>query len=319
MSRCVFLLNRGAGGSQRGLEAQAVCESVVKAFQAAGHEITSVVARPRNLNRELARIIASAPEIVLIGGGDGTVSAAARQLGGTGIAMGIIPMGTFNLAARDLGVPLEIGAAAEFLASAESVAIDVLDISGHACLCTMVLGFYPEFAGFFERRDHGGYWWKKTFKLLVGLRHSFISAHSIPLIWEGDSGSGQARTKFSAFVPGRYKDTAGLIPERTDFSSGSFTAYIGTQRTPSSAMRGLIDYLFGAQAQNPEVVIVKASRMTLRAARRRSCKAMLDGEILRLEFPIELRIRPEHLRVLAAPEKRQEAIPAPSDASPSPV
>lgn len=311
MSRCVFLLNRAAGGAERGLDANQVCETVENAFRAAGHEITSILAPPEALDRELTDIIQAKPGIVLIGGGDGTVSTAAGRLGGTQIAMGIIPMGTFNLAARDLGVPLEINAAATFLASAEIVRIDVLDISGHACLCTMVIGFYPEFADFFERRDHGGYWWKKAFKLLLGLRHSFMIARSLRLIWESDGGNGKARTKFSAFVPGRYKDTAGLIPERTDFSSGSLTAYIGTHRTPSSALRGVLDYVLGNQEQNPEVVIVKARRMTLRAQRRKTCKVMLDGEVLRLRFPIELAILPAHLQVLTTPEEPLEVPPRP--------
>jgi diacylglycerol kinase family enzyme len=54
-------------------------------------------------------------------------------------------------------------------------------------------------------------------------------------------------------------------------------------------------------------MIVKASQMTLRAHRRETCKVMLDGEVLRLRFPIQLSILPAHLRVLASPEKLLEA------------
>ena len=298
MSRCVLLLNRASGGNQRGLDPAEICRTVEETFQRAGHEISSFPVPPDALEKELARIIATAPDIILIAGGDGTVSAAARQLGGTSIAMGILPLGTFNLAARDLGIPLEIDAAAQFLTTADIFSIDVLDVSGHSCLCTTILGFYPEFAGLFERRDHGGYWWKKTIQLLKGLRSSFTSARSIKLSWDGDGGKGTARTKFSAFVPGRYKDTAGLIPERTDFCSGQLTGYIGTHRTPAAAMRGMLDFALGRQERNPEVSVIKASHMTLTAKRRRGCKTMLDGEILQLRFPITLSILPLHLRVL---------------------
>lgn len=300
MSRCILLLNSASGGNQRGIDATEVCHTVETIFRDAGHDISSKLVAPGRIEEELEKAIASTPDILIIGGGDGTVSTAARLLGGTGIAMGVLPMGTFNLAARDLGVPLDIEEAAGFLAEAGAFPIDVLDVSGHACLCTTILGFYPEFSNIFEKRDHGGQWWRKTLKLLTGLRSTFLEARPLHLSWQGDGGEGRARTKFSAFVPGRYKDSAGLIPARTDFISGNLTAYISTHRSPASALRGILDYTLGLHERNAELSLVKASRMTLRASRRQHCKAMLDGEILKLTFPIELKILPGHLKVLTS-------------------
>ena len=300
MSRCVLLLNRASGGNQRGLDATEVCRTVEAAFSEAGHEISSTLIEPGQIEKALGQAISKAPDTIIIAGGDGTVSAAARLLGGTGIALGILPLGTFNLAARDFGVPLEIEAAASFLTTAEVLSIDVLEVSGHACLCTTILGFYPEFSNIFEARDHGGRWWKKMFKFFTGLRTTFQNSRPLTLSWDGDGGVGVARTKFSAFVPGRYRTSAGLIPARTDFRSGKLTAYIGTHRHPSEALRGILDYTLGRHEQNPGLELVTASRMILRAARRKSCKVMLDGEILRLRFPISLRILPARLKVLTS-------------------
>jgi diacylglycerol kinase family enzyme len=275
-------------------------------FRESGHEMVSRVIEPKGIDAALRRAIGEGPDGVIVAGGDGTVSAAARHLGGTGIAMGVLPMGTFNLAARDLGVPLEIEAAASFLAGAEVHAVDVLDVGGQACLCTVILGFYPEFARTFERRDHGGRWWRKTLKLIAYLPRFFSEARPLNLSWKGDGGEGRARTKFSAFVPGRYKASTGIVPARTDFQSGTLTAYIGTQRTARAAMRGMLDYVFGRQEMNAELIHFQTAVLEVRGGKRKHCVLMLDGEILRMRFPLELRILPGHLRVLTTAENLTE-------------
>ncbi|MCW1887049.1 diacylglycerol kinase family protein [Luteolibacter flavescens] len=303
MPRSLLLLNRGSGGNERGLQAEQVCETVVAAFLEKGREIDTRIVEPGKLDAALKDAVKAKPESLIIAGGDGSVSAAARHLGGTGLPLGILPMGTFNLAARDLGVPLDIKEAAAFLAAAEVHAIDVLDAAGHACLCTTILGFYPEFANTFERRDHGGRWWKKTLKLITSLPRTFSESRPIRLTWSGDGAEGQARTKFSAFVPGRYQATTGIVPARTDFTSGKMTAYVGRQRHAAAALRGMLDYIFGRQEANPELTMFQASNLELHAGKKKRLSVMIDGEILRLPLPIKLTIQPKHLHVLTTAEK----------------
>jgi len=314
MSRYLLLLNSASGGNQRGLAADAVRETVQRIFREAGHEISTRIIPPRALERELDQAVAAAPDAVLVAGGDGTVSTAARHLGGTPIAMGIVPLGTFNLAARDLGVPQDLRQAARFLTTAEPHAIDVLDVGGHACLCTTILGFYPEFSRFFEARDHGGRWWRKCLKVIAGAPRVFTRARPLRLTWQGPQGGGRAETKFSAFAPGRYRRTPGLMPSRTDFRAGTMTAYIGHQLGPAAALRCIADYALGRQEENPNLRVFKAESLDLRADPLKQCTLMLDGEILRMNFPIHLEILPCHLRVLTTAEM-VAGFPAASESS----
>ncbi|WAC19357.1 diacylglycerol kinase family protein [Luteolibacter sp. SL250] len=306
MMKCILLLNRAAGGNERGLVASEVCHTVQEIFREQGHQLLAHVIDPERVEEEIKKAAAERPDAIIVGGGDGTVSTAAGLLGGTGIALGVLPMGTFNLAARDLGVPLDIKEAAEFLAQAQPVPIDVLMVSGRACLCTTVFGFYPEFSSFFEKRDHGGRWWRKTLKLAAGVPKIFARARPLSLEWKGEDATGHARTKFSAFVPGKYRSTTGIVPSRTDFRSGAMTGYIGTHRKASAAVKAMLDYLLGRHEENAELRIIKARSLELNARGRKHCTVMLDGEIIRMPLPIRLDILPERLVVLTTPEHPAE-------------
>lgn len=304
MSRFLFLLNRGSGGNQRGLDAEQVIDLVSRRFSDAGHALQAHPFRPAGIEDAIRRAMDENPDGIIAGGGDGTVSAVARALGGSGITLGVLPMGTFNLAARDFGVPMDIDEAARFLASeAREKQIDVLDVNGRCCLCMTLLGFYPAYARTFERRDHGGRWWRKAAKVVAALPRSFRQARPLRLRWKGmDIEPGSARTKFCAFVPGRFESSVGLVPTRATFQSGKLTAYIGLQRKPAAAVRAMIDFMAGKQEENPELVTLDTPEMTLHHERRNHTVSMIDGEVTRLDFPIQLRILPKHLRVLATPD-----------------
>lgn len=67
---------------------------------------------------------------VLIGGGDGTISATAPALLGTGLPLGILPLGTANDLARTLGIPTELPAACDVIAHGERHRIDLGRVNG---------------------------------------------------------------------------------------------------------------------------------------------------------------------------------------------
>lgn len=62
------------------------------------------VSEPGTMQARLA--LAAGASLVVAAGGDGTVRSVAAGLAGTGAQMGIVPLGTANLAARNLGVPV---------------------------------------------------------------------------------------------------------------------------------------------------------------------------------------------------------------------
>ena len=73
----------------------------------------------------VAGAVADGAELVLSAGGDGTVMSVARGLAGSGVPLGVLPMGTGNLLARNLGLPLELEAALTVALDGRSRTLDL--------------------------------------------------------------------------------------------------------------------------------------------------------------------------------------------------
>ena len=76
------------------------------------------------------RAAADAAELVLVVGGDGTVRTVCAALAGTGVSVGIVPAGTGNLLARNLGIPLRLHAAVDAALTGEDRVIDLARVTG---------------------------------------------------------------------------------------------------------------------------------------------------------------------------------------------
>ena len=98
-----------------------------------------------HLADEIRAILDRGVECVVAAGGDGTVAAVAQVLVGGGVPLGIVPMGTGNLVARELGIPLEVERAAERLACPSSFRrLDVMRINGRIYLLNAGMGVNAE-------------------------------------------------------------------------------------------------------------------------------------------------------------------------------
>jgi diacylglycerol kinase family enzyme len=93
---------------------------------------------------ELARrAVQENSQIIVAGGGDGTVNAVANELIGTSISLGVLPLGTLNHFARDLHIPLDLDDAALNLFTGRALPIDVGEVNGRIFLNNSSLGIYP--------------------------------------------------------------------------------------------------------------------------------------------------------------------------------
>jgi len=84
-----------------------------------------VTRRGDDVSAMAAGALAEGHKPIVAGGGDGTVNAVAGNLVGTGIALGVLPMGTLNHFAKDVGIPLHVEAAVRNLFTGQLIEADV--------------------------------------------------------------------------------------------------------------------------------------------------------------------------------------------------
>jgi YegS/Rv2252/BmrU family lipid kinase len=101
-------------------------------LEAAGFDLLGAlgVHRPEQLDVALASVLDLSPDLVIVGGGDGSLSLAARHLAYRDIALGILPLGTTNNFARSLGIPLNVAGAVGVLAGGKVADVDLGQVGG---------------------------------------------------------------------------------------------------------------------------------------------------------------------------------------------
>ena len=88
------------------------------------------VSQPGELDASLAAAVDLGPDLLIAGGGDGTLSLAARHLAYRDMAMGVLPLGTTNNFARSLGIPPGVAGAVDVLTRGKVADVDLGQADG---------------------------------------------------------------------------------------------------------------------------------------------------------------------------------------------
>jgi diacylglycerol kinase family enzyme len=250
------------------------------------------------LQQRIEKALASEAEVVVAAGGDGTATALAGSLIGSEKTLAILPLGTANLMARDLAVPLELDAALEALVAMEPRSIDVGEVNGRVFLHKVVVGFVPAIAAGREHiRGRTG------LGAQIGFLRYFMRriARAKRLALEISPAKGEVRVErvqAVAVANNSYDEGFGHVFSRPRLDGGFLTLYVMKRVTLLKVIRLSIEMLVGRWQEDEALQIETVREVTLRTSRR-TIMAMIDGEVERMSVPLRFRIRPQALSVLA--------------------
>jgi len=260
---------------------------------------------------ELIRREAAHFDLVVLGGGDGTLNSAALGLYDTQLPLGVLPLGTANDFARTLGIPLDAVAAARLIATAPPRPVDLGDVNGHPFLNVASVGFSADLARALTAEA------KKRFGVLG---YGVVAAR---LLWqsrlftafiEHDGAVESVRTLQVSVGNGRYYG-GGMAVEATATADDGRLDFYSLEVDHWWRLLALLPSLRrGTQGQWDDVLAFRTTEVVVRTSRPRPVNT--DGELVTFT-PAHFRVRPAAIRVHAPPSVRAEGAPAASLSLPS--
>jgi diacylglycerol kinase family enzyme len=288
-----IIINAAAGGGQ----AQAECERLVAIFDNAGVAAkVFAAASGGELIDTTQRLAADHPPIIVAGGGDGTLNAVASVLAGSNTALGVLPMGTLNHFAKDLGVPLELEAAARTIAAGHVKLVDVGEVNGRVFINNSSLGLYPQIVRHREtqqRRLGRGKWPALMWASLSVLRRSPFMNVRLHV----DDTAHQYKTTFVFIGNNAYVMEGFNIGQRSRLDGGELSVYVSHRRGRGGLITLALRALFGRLQQASDFQALTAQTLEVETRRSRLHVAT-DGEVSVMDTPLSYRIRPGALRVI---------------------
>lgn len=297
----ILVLVNSAAGSVVGNED--IVARVRAAFVRHGADAT-VRALPGPAIADAARefIAGRASESVLaVAGGDGTISAAAGVLAGTEMPLGILPLGTLNHFAKDLGLPLELEAAAGVIAAGHTRQVDVAEVNGLVFVNNSSIGLYPFMVArrnAYQRQRGVGKLLATIPALLQTLRGA--SWHRLEIAVAGQRHRVRTPSIFVGNNPYQVDLTA--LGSRARLDTGALDIRVIRQQSRLGVLLLPFKIALGLVHPERDVQAFQSAELEIasRRHRRRPVRVALDGEIVRMQTPLLYRSRPAALRVLCA-------------------
>jgi diacylglycerol kinase family enzyme len=242
------------------------------------------------------RAALSDADIVVAGGGDGTVNSVTSQLLNTKKTLGVLPLGTMNHFAKDLHIPVELEAAVETIIEGHVAKVDVGEVNGHIFVNNSSLGLYPSIVREREKQQRlgSGKWPAYVWAAVAVLRrYPFLD---IRLDVDGKALS--SRTPFVFIGNNEYEMETLNIGGRSCLDAGELSLYVTNRTGRLGLIRLALRALFGGLRQEKDFLAMCTKEIWIGTKHKR-LRVALDGEVTVMAPPLHYRVLPGKLRVLA--------------------
>ena len=282
------------GSSGHGTAAK-LADRLREIFSEAGREARITLAEGgAEINASMRRAVEGGCDALVAGGGDGTINSAASAVIGRKIPLGVLPLGTLNHFAKDLGIPLDIDEAAQVVLQGVVCKVDVGEVNDRIFLNNSSLGAYPAIVRLRDRyrTKVRGKWIAALWAGLTVMRRNPFMAVRIVV----EEKAIVRRTPLVLVANNEYRASGIQAGTRESLARGRLALYVLNAERRPGLLRLAWEVLLKGAEQAKEIDLVTVEEATIETRRRR-LQVATDGEVFTLESPLNYRIRPGALRV----------------------
>jgi diacylglycerol kinase family enzyme len=236
--------------------------------------------------------------LLIVGGGDGTISAAASALVGTETKLGILPLGTLNHFARDVGIPTDLDEAAKLIAGGNERRVDVGEMGDRIFINNSAIGLYPLMVvdRDVQRKRLGRS--KRAAMIVASLRMLTRFNHYRLTLTVNEERTGRVDTPLLFVGNNDYRIDIGAPGQRESLDDGELCVLVMRKKTRRGFLAASIRAFIGRSRGDDMVRLEGVERLRVSSSRR-ELAVSLDGEVVRAKPPLDYRIRKRALRVIA--------------------
>jgi len=236
-------------------------------------------------------------EIIVAGGGDGTISAVAAVVMEARKILGVLPLGTLNNFSKDLQIPQDLTEAVRIILENNVIEIDVGEVNDRIFINNSSIGLYPRIVRKRVKQQHrlGRGKWAAAFWA------AWRVIRLAPLLRvKLDLGDRQFRRKTPFVFVGNneYEMDFFNIGRRSTLDNGKLSVYFLKRGGQWGLIMLIVRTLFGRLRQAKDFEEVSTESITIETRKKRLLVAF-DGEIATMQTPLKYKVHPRALKVIA--------------------
>jgi len=291
-----FIISNPASGKS----GQKIRHDVIGQMRSAGAEIEHVATTSHGEGCSRAREAAKSGKFdaVIAAGGDGTIHDVACGLIGTPCPLGIIPMGTANVFAREVGLGFSPARLAETLLSGSTRSVPVGIVNDEIFLFVIGVGFDAAAVEYFETGNHRGF---GIGGFIPPVLQALVSENGTALQVSIDGTSHEAHWVIVTRV--QHYAANILLAEEASLHGDKLYAVLFSGASVLARIRQLAAMMTGMLKYDPGISVISCRQLQVKADQ--PVPVQVDGEA-KGKLPLEIGIHPERLNIIFPPHNSDQ-------------
>jgi diacylglycerol kinase family enzyme len=235
-------------------------------------------------------------DAVVAGGGDGSIRVVAGALAHNSVPLGVLPLGTLNHFAKDLGIPLDLEEAVETIAKGARRTIDLAAVNGKIFINNSSIGIYPYLVSDRDRlrKRHAVAKWLAT---IPAMFHTLRRYPRTQLTIETKDWTRTYHTPCVFVGNNEYAMELTSLGRRNALDEGKLFLAVVKQPTPLGLLRAFLHLCLGRLDPTRDIERFELAELTI-TSRAGQLAVALDGEVGTMHPPLHYRSLPGALQVI---------------------